>query len=169
MNADAIFTLDFNSYKRIEKLGEIVAASKAVKVLIDHHQQPDKFAKLVLHNVKACSTCELIYDLIVGLGNKKLIDKKISCIIARGSITETMEHLTTAFDEKYITNEELSTGEEKCEIVFKLTNGYIAYLDNSKNQKPVPKPRPAQIQYIFVADPFHCTVKNRSMNTAVIK
>ncbi len=89
LNADAIFTLDFNSYKRIEKLGEIVAASKAVKVLIDHHQQPDKFAKLVLHNVKACSTCELIYDLIIGLGHKKLIDKKIAACLYTGLMTDT--------------------------------------------------------------------------------
>jgi hypothetical protein len=43
-----------------------------------------------------------------------------------------MEQLATAFDEKYITEEELKTGEEKCELVFKLINGYIAYLDKSR-------------------------------------
>ena len=88
-NADAIFTLDFNSYKRIEKLGEVVAASKAVKVLIDHHQQPDKFAKVVYHDVKACSTCEMVYNLIVGLGHKKLIDKKIAACLYTGVMTDT--------------------------------------------------------------------------------
>lgn len=87
--ADAIFTLDFNSYKRIEKLGEVVAASKAVKVLIDHHQQPDKFAKLVYHDVKACSTCEMVYHLITGLGHKKLIDKKIAACLYTGIMTDT--------------------------------------------------------------------------------
>jgi hypothetical protein len=45
-----------------------------------------------------------------------------------------MEHLATAFDENYITEEELKTGEEKCELVFKLINGHIAYLDRSKQQ-----------------------------------
>jgi four helix bundle protein len=54
--------------------------------------------------------------------------------ISRGSVTETMEQLSTAFDEMYITEEELKTGEEKCEHVFKLINGYIAYLDKSKKQ-----------------------------------
>ncbi len=87
--ADAIFTLDFNTLKRIEKLGEIVAQSKAVKVLIDHHQQPDNYAQLVLHDVKACSTCELIYDLILGLGGKKLIDKKIASCLYTGVMTDT--------------------------------------------------------------------------------
>jgi phosphoesterase RecJ-like protein len=87
--ADAIFTLDFNSYKRIEKLGEVVAASSAVKVLVDHHQQPDKFAKVVYHDVKCCSTCEMIYNLIVGLGHKKLIDKKIASCLYAGIMTDT--------------------------------------------------------------------------------
>ena len=45
-----------------------------------------------------------------------------------------MEQLNTAFDEMYITEAELKTGEEKCEHVFKLINGYIAYLDKSKKQ-----------------------------------
>lgn len=79
-------------------------------------------------------------NMAEGYGRYTYMDTRNFFIIARGSITETMEHLTTAFDEKYITGEELATGEEKCEIVFKLTNGYIAYLDKSKNQKTVPKP-----------------------------
>ncbi len=45
-----------------------------------------------------------------------------------------MEQLTTAYDERYITDEELKAGEAKCETVFKLINGYIAYLDRMKNQ-----------------------------------
>jgi bifunctional oligoribonuclease and PAP phosphatase NrnA len=87
--ADVIFNLDFNNLKRIEKLGEVVAASKAVKVLIDHHQQPEKFAKLMYHNVKCCSTCEMIFDLIVGMGGKKLIDKKIAACLYTGLMTDT--------------------------------------------------------------------------------
>lgn len=79
-------------------------------------------------------------NMAEGYGRYTYTDTRNFFIIARGSITETMEHLTTAFDEKYITNEELTTGEQKCETVFKLTNGYISYLDKSKSQKSVPKP-----------------------------
>lgn len=86
---DAIFTLDFNSFKRLEKLGELVDASKATKILIDHHQQPDKFAQIVFHDVKACSTCELVYDVIVALGGKKQIDKKIASCLYTGLMTDT--------------------------------------------------------------------------------
>jgi hypothetical protein len=45
-----------------------------------------------------------------------------------------MEHIATAFDEKYILLEEAQSGEEECELVFKLINGYISYLDKSRNQ-----------------------------------
>ena len=47
-----------------------------------------------------------------------------------------MEHLTTAYDEQYISEEELKFGEQRCELVFKLINGYISYLDKSKKGKP---------------------------------
>ena len=81
-------------------------------------------------------------NIAEGYGRYTFIDTRNFFIIARGSVTETMENLTTAFDEGYITEEELKTGEEKCELVFKLINGYIAYLDRSKkqvNQKHDPK------------------------------
>lgn len=53
----------------------------------------------------------------------------------RGSVTETMEHLQTALDENYINEEILKQHEEICELVFKLINGYISYLDKSKKQQ----------------------------------
>lgn len=61
--------------------------------------------------------------------------------MARGSATETMENLATAFDEHYMTAEELKQGEEKCELVFKLIDGYISYLDRAKQtNRAAPKP-----------------------------
>ena len=82
-------------------------------------------------------------NIAEGYGRYTYTDTRHFFIISRGSTTETMEQLTTAFDEKYITEKELKTGEEKCELVFKLINGYIAYLDKSKKQvlqQPNPNP-----------------------------
>ncbi len=87
--ADLIFTLDFNSYKRLEKLGELLAESESKKVLIDHHREPDSYATYYFHDENACSTCELIFDFIVGMGDKKLIDKKIASCIYTGMMTDT--------------------------------------------------------------------------------
>ena len=88
-SADLIFTLDFNSLKRIEKLGECLVNASAPIVMVDHHQMPDDYASYYFHDVKACSTCELIFDLIVGLGGKKLIDKKIAACLYTGIMTDT--------------------------------------------------------------------------------
>lgn len=77
-------------------------------------------------------------NMAEGYGRYTFTDTRNFFIIARGSVTETMEHLTTAYDEKYITHDDLKAGEEKCELVFKLTNGYIAYLDKSKKQSNPP-------------------------------
>lgn len=87
--ADIVFTLDFNSYARLEKLGKVLENSTSVKIMIDHHQQPDDFADLYFHDTTACSTCELVYDFIVGLGEKKLIDKNIASCLYTGIMTDT--------------------------------------------------------------------------------
>ncbi len=85
-------------------------------------------------------------NMAEGYGRYTYSDTRNFFIIARGSLTETMEHLATAFDEKYIKEDELKTGEVKCELVFKLTNGYIGYLDKSKaaakTNSKLPNPNP---------------------------
>lgn len=44
--ADMIFTLDFNTLKRIDQMGVRVAESAATKIMIDHHQEPDDYADI---------------------------------------------------------------------------------------------------------------------------
>ncbi len=87
--ADIIFCLDFNSLKRIDKLGDEVAKSTAIKCMIDHHLMPDDFAKYMLHSVQACSTCELIYEFIQLMGHKKLMNKHIGNCLYTGIMTDT--------------------------------------------------------------------------------
>ncbi len=86
---DLIFTLDFNAFKRIEKLGEIFSQSPAKKVLIDHHREPENYQDYSFHDIKASSTCELVYEFIIGLKGKKLIDKKIAACLYTGLMTDT--------------------------------------------------------------------------------
>lgn len=88
-SADLIFTLDFNALSRAEKLGEKLKELNIPKIMIDHHQQPDAYAELYFHDATACSTCELVYDFIDGLGEKKLIDKKIAACLYTGLMTDT--------------------------------------------------------------------------------
>lgn len=88
-DADLIFCLDFNALHRIGEMGEIVGNSKALKVLIDHHLQPDDFADYVLSKTSASSTCELIYEFAEGLKATSFIDKNCAEAIYTGLITDT--------------------------------------------------------------------------------
>jgi four helix bundle protein len=56
------------------------------------------------------------------------------CRISRASLTETLEHLITAFDEKYISENQLIEYKNKIDTCSRLLNGYINYL--KKQQKP---------------------------------
>jgi four helix bundle protein len=74
-------------------------------------------------------------NIAEGYGRFTYSDTRNFFIIARGSVTETMEHLQTAFDENYISAEAFKQGIGQCETVFKLINGYISFLDRSKSRK----------------------------------
>ncbi|MEM6318950.1 MAG: four helix bundle protein [Bacteroidota bacterium] len=57
------------------------------------------------------------------------------CRIARGSLEETLEHLVTAYDEKYVSADFLKGFKQKHEACIMLLNGYIRYLRKSKRGK----------------------------------
>ncbi len=54
------------------------------------------------------------------------------CIMARGSLSETLDHLIIAFDNKLIKEEDLQTFQTEYESCLKLLNGYIQYLKKKK-------------------------------------
>jgi phosphoesterase RecJ-like protein len=88
-HADFIFCLDFNALKRINQMGELVAASKAKKVMIDHHLEPENFAAYQLHNTQRSSTCELIYEMIDLFGDADLVNEDIANCLYAGIMTDT--------------------------------------------------------------------------------
>ncbi len=87
--ADLIFCLDFNSLYRINKLGQLVEKSQAVKVLIDHHLEPERFADFEFWSTEAAATAELVYELIVKLGDRKYIDQGMAECLYAGIMTDT--------------------------------------------------------------------------------
>ena len=48
--------------------------------MIDHHQNPESYAKIQFSEPSISSTCELVYNLIDGFGDKSIIDK--NCIMS---------------------------------------------------------------------------------------
>ena len=88
--ADWLFCLDFNTIVRAKNLANPVTAMKAVKVLIDHHQQPDTaFFDYGISNVAKSSTCEMVYDFIVNSGHAEKIDVAIAECLYAGVMGDT--------------------------------------------------------------------------------
>lgn len=88
-NADIIFFLDFNSLYRMEDMQTVVERSDAVKILIDHHPNPDDFPDYALSDTSASSTAELLYEFIVLLGEEDSISLESAECLYTGIMTDT--------------------------------------------------------------------------------
>lgn len=55
------------------------------------------------------------------------------CRMSRGSLTETLDHLTVALDEKYISEDQFFDFKTELERCLKVLNGYINYLRKLKS------------------------------------
>ncbi|MBC8111296.1 MAG: DHH family phosphoesterase, partial [Verrucomicrobia bacterium] len=87
--ADIIFCLDFSCLSRIEGLGEAVRSAKGIKILIDHHLEPEHFADFEFWNPTAAATCEMVYELIKSLGETDKLDADIGACLYAGIMTDT--------------------------------------------------------------------------------
>ena len=125
--------MNYKGYKELECYIQARLLRNFVSELVKKFPAHEKF---LLTAQVVDSSRSVTRNMAEGYGRYTFTDTRNFFIIARGSVTETMEHLTTAYDEQYISEEDLKIGEEKCELVFKLINGYIAYLDKSKIRKP---------------------------------
>jgi phosphoesterase RecJ-like protein len=116
--ADIIFCLDFSSLSRINDLGSSVNASPAIKVMIDHHQEPEDFARYRLWDVSSASTAGLIFELIDLLGEKSSIDLSIATCLYAGLMTDTggFRHNNTRHKEFLIAAELVARGANPHEI-----------------------------------------------------
>ncbi len=102
---------------------------KSISLLVSKFPKEEKYG--LASQIKRSSR-SVTANIAEGYGRYTYSDTRHFFIISRGSVTETMEHLTTAFDENFISEDILKSELDKCETVFKLINGFIAYLDKSK-------------------------------------
>lgn len=88
--ADTIFCLDFNILHRTKHMESALTKAKAMKVLIDHHEQPQRevFAYGISDTGKS-STCEMVYDFIVGAGYADKVNLDIATCLYTGLMTDT--------------------------------------------------------------------------------
>ena len=67
-------------------------------------------------------------NIAEGDGRFTFKDQVHFCIQARGSLSETFNHLTDAFDCKYINREQLVNFTEKINEIERMLNSYISFL-----------------------------------------
>jgi len=89
-DARLIFCLDFNALGRINEMGELVGKSQALKVMIDHHLEPQDFDDYRYWNIGACATAQLVYTFIVEeLNHKELVNKDVASCLYAGILTDS--------------------------------------------------------------------------------
>src|SRR3954466_3340727 len=89
-DAELLFCLDFNVLHRTKNMEPVLAELDCVKILIDHHQQPqaDYFTYGVSDTSKS-STAEMIFDFIVDSGFDNKINQVIAECLYTGVMTDT--------------------------------------------------------------------------------
>jgi len=125
--ADIIFCLDFNCLNRINDLGDIVGASGGLKVMIDHHPEPDHFADFELWNTEAAATAELVYELITKFNDRQYIDQGIAECLYAGIMTDTgqFKHPNTTKNVHLVTADLIELGADIAKV------GRLIYDNNS--------------------------------------
>ncbi|MFT4565255.1 MAG: phosphoesterase RecJ-like protein [Saprospiraceae bacterium] len=88
-SAEIICCLDFNSLDRIDPLAMNITESKAYKILIDHHLDPEPFADWYFSDTESSSTCELIYRFIEALDATDKVTLDMATCIFTGILTDT--------------------------------------------------------------------------------
>jgi bifunctional oligoribonuclease and PAP phosphatase NrnA len=87
--ADLIFVVDFNEMKRIIKLKDAYNSSRAYKVMIDHHPDPELDVDCILSDTSVSSTAELIYRFMVETGLQEYADRDFATCVLTGIMTDT--------------------------------------------------------------------------------
>lgn len=110
--AEVIFCLDFSALGRIYDMADMVRQSTAKKVMVDHHLEPESFAEFVQWDPSSASTAQLIYKLILELGDRSVIDENIASCLYAGLMTDTggFRHNNTRHEEFLIASELVAMG-----------------------------------------------------------
>ena len=124
--ADLIIMLDFNQSGRLGEAEDYVVASKAKKVVIDHHLNPENFADLIISDPTKCSTSELVHEVICEINGAKFMNRSYAEALYVGIITDTgnFEHGSYSSRTFRIVADLLDTGIEKEKIINLIYNNF---------------------------------------------
>lgn len=87
--ADLIICCDFNKLSRQDELGKVIESISCPKVLVDHHQDPDKFTDITFSFPEMSSASELVFRIIASMELYSEMDLNCATCICTGIITDT--------------------------------------------------------------------------------
>ena len=124
-NVDVIFTLDFNSLGRARNLSSLISSSSAKIIMIDHHENPDTYANVMISDSNMSSTCEMVYDFICAVDNKKINNNIATCLYT-GIVADTgsFRFPSTTSKTLKVGSELINYGVNITEIFEKLHNNF---------------------------------------------
>ncbi len=89
-DADLIFCLDFNGLGRTQEMAGALREAKGLKVMIDHHLDPDGFDDFRYWNPSAAATAQLIYTFITEFFQEgDFLTEDIATCLYAGIMTDT--------------------------------------------------------------------------------
>lgn len=128
--SDLIICLDFNAFHRTDALEQSLQESTAVKVLIDHHLNPDreKF-DLVFSETEISSASELTYQILMQTpminGDAKNLPARASEALMTGMTTDTNNFANSVFPSTLrMASELIEAGVDRGMIISNLYNQY---------------------------------------------
>ena len=124
--ADIICCLDYNEINRIDAVGEPVLASKARKIMIDHHLHPSDFCSIIISHPEISSASEIVFHFICRLGGFDDISFEAAECIYCGMMTDTGSFTYNSNNPEiyYIISELMSKGIDKDAIYRRVYNTY---------------------------------------------
>ncbi|HTO16173.1 MAG TPA: DHH family phosphoesterase [Edaphocola sp.] len=88
--SDLIFCLDYNHLSRVKGLEKPLREAVQKKILIDHHLEPELDVFYAgTSDAQKSSTCEMVYDFIVKMGDQDIINNDIAVCLYTGTLTDT--------------------------------------------------------------------------------
>ncbi len=88
--AEWLFCLDFNVLSRTRNMERVIADLKCIKILIDHHQQPQtEVFDYGISDTQKSSTAEMVFDFIINSGHAEKINTEVSECLYAGVMTDT--------------------------------------------------------------------------------
>lgn len=121
----------YNSFTELNVWKECRILRKKISVLVKQFPDYEKYnltGQILRSSKSPCS------NIAEGHGRFYYQENIQFCRIERGSLYETLNHLTDALDNEYITLEQFNEHESQVDICVKLTNGYISFLEKQKEK-----------------------------------